>query len=166
MKKLLLLGFISLLLISCQNQPQRYFEESPEINTVKAVITAYEKGDWDAWKSNFAEDAELYHNTSDASTLDEIMVDMKQTLSHIEYYAFGEVDQVIEMVIDKDGKTWVNYWGHWKGVTKVTNKRITFPVHLTVEFLNGKIVKEFAYYDTSVLKTALAEIAEAKATEI
>lgn len=166
MRKLSLLGLTILLFIACQNKPQRYFDDSPEINTVKAGIKAYETGDWDTWKSNFADSAKIFHNSSKGSSPDEVMANFKQMLKNIESYKFADEGEVSEMVIDKDGKTWVNYWGYWMGTTKVTSKKIGFPVHLTLEFVDGKIVQEYGYYDTASINTAFAEIAETKVAEM
>ncbi|GAA4944453.1 hypothetical protein GCM10023314_16840 [Algibacter agarivorans] len=165
MKKLFLLGLATILFVACQNQPQRYFEESPEIETLKAGIKAYEAQDWDNWKANFADTAKVFHNTNKGVSPDEIMVGMKQMLSNFSSYGFSKEGGVYEMVIDKDGKTWVNYWNHWGGKAKVTDKKLTIPVHLTVEFVNGKIVNEYAYYDTAGIGATIAEIEAAKAAE-
>ena len=69
MKKLFLLGLAVILFAACQNKPERYFAESPEINTLKAGITAYEAGDWDKWKSHFADTAKVYVNSPDPLTV-------------------------------------------------------------------------------------------------
>ena len=158
MKKLFLLMLAVALFIGCQNAPQRYFEESPEIETVKAGIKAYEAQDWDTWKANFADTAKIFHNSSKGFTPDETMGNFKQMLANIDSYGFSENNAEIEMIVDDEGKTWVNYWNHWRGTTKVTNKEINIPVHLTLQFIDGKIVNEFAYYDTAPIENAFAEI--------
>tara|TARA_R110002049_G_scaffold112509_2_gene262026 strand:- start:1190 stop:1708 length:519 start_codon:yes stop_codon:yes gene_type:complete len=165
MKKLFLLGLASILFVACQNQPQRYFEASPEIETVKAGIKAYETQDWDTWKANFADTAKIYHNTDKGASPDELMVGMKQMLSNFSEYKFLNEEAEIEMIIDKDGDTWVNYWNTWGGKAKVTDKTIAVPVHLTIQFIDGKIVQEYAYYDTASIGQAISEIETVKAAE-
>ncbi|WP_370480175.1 ester cyclase [Tamlana flava] len=158
MKQLFLLGLTISLFMACQNKPQRYFDESPEIETTKAGITAYETQDWDTWKANFADTAKIFHNTNKASTPDESMEGMKQMLSNMESYGFGKEGAEVEMIVDKKGRTWVNYWNTWMGKTKVTNKTLSIPVHLTIQYVDGKIVQEYGYYDTAPIQTAFAEI--------
>ncbi|AXP82599.1 SnoaL-like domain protein [Mariniflexile rhizosphaerae] len=164
MKKLFLLVLALILFIACNNKPQRYFEESAEIETTKLGIKAYEAQDWDTWKANFADTAKIYHNTNKASSPDEIMVGMKQMLSNFSSYSFNDKGAEYEMIIDKDGDTWVNCWNTWKGKAKLTNKELIVPVHITMQFVNGKIAQEYAYYDTSGISATIAEIEAAKMT--
>ncbi|MFL1013571.1 nuclear transport factor 2 family protein [Flavisericum labens] len=164
MKKIFLFGLAIVLFIACQNKPQRYFESSPEIETVKAGIKAYETQGWNAWKANFADTAKIFHNTNKGSSPDEMMEGMKQMLSNFSSYEFSKDGGVIEMVIDKDGKTWVNYWNNWRGKANVTDKELVVPVHLTLQFIDGKIVQEYAYYDTAGIAKTISEIEVAKMT--
>lgn len=165
MKKLFLLALAIIVFTACQNQPQRYFSESSEIETLKAGIKAYEAQDWDAWKANFADTAKIYHNTNKGASPDELMVGMKDMLSNFSDYKFLNEDAEIEMIIDDDGDTWVNYWNTWGGKAKVTEKKIAVPVHLTVQFIDGKIVQEYAYYDTASIGETIAEIESMKVVE-
>lgn len=162
MKKLFLFGLSIILFVACQNKPQRYFDESAEIETAKAGIKAYEAQNWDAWKANFADTAKIFHNTNKAATPDEMMAGMKQMLSNFSSYGFSKEGGIYEMVIDKDGKTWVNYWGNWGGKSVVIEKNLVIPVHLTLEFVDGKIVQEYAYYDTAGINETFAAIEAAK----
>ena len=70
------------------------------------------------------------------------------------------------MVLDDDGETWVNYWGLWKGTIAASGESFEMPVHLTSQFVDGKIVKTHGYWDASALTMALTkirEVAEAQA---
>lgn len=165
MKNFFLLVLVITLFIACQNQPQRYFENSAEIETVKAGIKAYESQDWDTWKANFADTAKIYVNSNKALSPDERIAVFKEMLSNIESYGFNDKMNEVEMIVDAKGRTWVNYWNHWKGTTKITNTEINIPVHLTLRFIDGKIVEEYAYYDTAPIVAAFTEIEAAKAVE-
>ncbi|GAA3572359.1 nuclear transport factor 2 family protein [Snuella lapsa] len=158
MKKLFLAGLALIFIIACQQAPQRYFSESPEIETVKSGIKAYENQNWEVWKSNFADTAKIYPNSSKAITPDESIDGHKQMLSNFSSYGFSEKGGVSEMIIDKEGKTWVNYWNHWKGTLKANGKELHIPVHLTLQFIDGKIVNEYAYYNLAPYVVALQEI--------
>lgn len=161
MKKFFLLWLATIILIGCQDKPeQRYFETSPEIESTLAGIKAYEAQDWDTWKANFADSAKIFHNTNKAASVDEMIEGFTNMLSNIESYGFNKENAVSEMVVDKDGKTWVNYWGSWKGTTKITGREIVVPVHLTLQYKDGKIINEYAYYDTHGINEAFAEIAK------
>lgn len=159
MKKLFLLGLATFVFVACQNQPeQRYFEASPEIETLKAGIEAYEKQDWDAWKANFADTAKIFHNTNKGASPDELMAGMKAMLSNFSDYKFLNENPEVEMIVDKDGDKWVNYWNTWGGKVNETEKTVSVPVHLTAQFIDGKIVQEYAYYDTAGINGAIAEL--------
>ena len=158
MKKLFLLGLVLVLFTACKKEEQRYFSESSEIEILKAGIKAYEAKDWDVWKSNFADTAKIYHNTDKGSAPDDVMKNFESMLSNFSSYGFSDKGEFIEMVIDKDQETWVNYWGHWNGKLLANEKELHIPVHLTAQFINGKIVEEYAYYDTVSIVSALQDI--------
>ncbi|MFH4966475.1 nuclear transport factor 2 family protein [Gaetbulibacter sp. M235] len=165
MKKILLLGLAVIFLAACEKQKQQYFSESPEIETVKVGIKAYETQDWTTWKANFADTAKIYHNTIKGITPDEDLEDIQEMISNLSSYKFDEKETFIEMVIDKDDETWVNYWSVWKGKLAANNQELTIPVHLTMQFINGKIVKEYGYWDSAPMVMAFQEIASAKMEE-
>ncbi|WP_248722885.1 nuclear transport factor 2 family protein [Seonamhaeicola sp. ML3] len=158
MKKLFLLTLVLALFLSCQNQPQRYFESSPQIDKLISGIEAYEAGDFEAWKSHFADTAKIHHNSLKGASKDEVASMLSGMVSNLSSYGFSKDNAVFEMIEDKDGKTWVNYWNAWKGTTKVTNKEIIIPVHITAEFVEDKIVNEHVYYNPSELQEAIAEV--------
>ena len=55
----------------------------------------------------------------------------------------------LEQFLDDDGKTWVNVWGLWKGTLKANGKEIHIPVHISAEFVDGKIVREYGFWNMS-----------------
>ncbi|HMC01295.1 MAG TPA: ester cyclase [Flavobacteriaceae bacterium] len=160
MKKLFLLACSVILFTACQ-QEQRYFSESPEIEALKASISAYESGDWETWKAQFADTATIFHNSNKALSPDESMNQHKAMTDNFSSYGFEDEGSFIEMVIDKDDETWVNYWAVWTGKLKANDKEVRVPVHLTVQYIDGKIVKEYGYYDTAPINNAFAEIEKA-----
>lgn len=172
MKKLIVLGLAVITMTACQ-QEQRYFGESDEINTLKAGITAFESGDWDSWTSHFADTAKIYANSKDAITISQRLTDLKGMTSAFSSYGFDHEEEYIEMVIDKEMETWVYYWAQYNG-TFTNNKELSIPVHLAVQFADGKIVEEHIYFDATSMNAELgamaaaaaaAEAAEAEATE-
>ena len=159
MKKLILLGLAIILFASCQQQEKkRYFSESAEIDVLKAGIDAYESGDWDTWKSHFADNGEIYVNSKDSITVDERLAQLKGATESLSSYGFDRDNEWIEMVIDSDEETWVYYWAQWNGEFTTTKKKISVPVHLSVQFEDGKISEEHIYFDGTEMNKAIAAL--------
>lgn len=161
MKKLFLFGLATIMLFACQNQPQLYFSESAEIESLKTGIKDYEAQNWEAWLAQFADTAKVYHNSNKGITAKESANMHKGMLSNFSSYGFSEKGSFVEMVIDKDDETWVNYWATWSGKLKENGKELEVPVHITAQYINGKIAEEYAYYDTAPMNAALSEIEKA-----
>lgn len=158
MKKLFLLGLAVLLFAACQ-QEQRYFAESAETKTLEAGIAAYESGDWDKWKSHFADTAKIYVNSNNPLTVDARIAQFKQTTPAWANYGFDKEKAYIEMVKDKEDETWVYFWGTHNGSIKATGKKLSNPVHLAVQFKDGKIVEEHVFFDGTAMNKEMAALA-------
>lgn len=160
MKKLLLLGFAVLLFAACQEQEKkRYFSESPEIEAIKANVAEYNNGDWEAWRTHFADTAKLYINSLKSISASDLENAQKELLSNFSSYGFQDEGTFIEMVIDNDDETWVNYWANWHAKFKANGKEVDVPVHFTAQFVDGKIVEFHDYFDVSALNNAIAALA-------
>ncbi len=162
MKKLLLTLSVVILCINCEQKPQRYFAESAEIETLKSGIKSYETGDWDKWKSHFSDTAKIYVNSLKPVTAEKRAEDLKGMTSAMASYGFNHDKEYVEMVLDKEGETWVYYWATHTGTFAATNKELAIPVHLAVQFVNGKIVEEHVYYDGTSMYAEFAAIAAAE----
>ncbi|PIA77389.1 hypothetical protein BFR04_08040 [Gaetbulibacter sp. 4G1] len=162
MKKLIICGLVFTLFLACNKEPDRYFSESPEIESLKLRVKAYEAQDWETWKSHFLDTAKVYHNKNIGISYLESMKQHQDMISNFSTYGFSDDKTVLEMVIDKDGKKWVNYWSVWSGKLKANGKELVIPVHLTSQYLDGKIVKEYGYYDTASITAAFIEIEAAE----
>ncbi|WP_411031897.1 nuclear transport factor 2 family protein [Spongiimicrobium sp. 3-5] len=166
MKKAIFLILTIGLFASCQPKgPARYSVNSAEIDVAKKLVADYEKGDWDAWTGHYADSAKVYHNSVDAVTPEQISEGLKDLLKSVSSYGFSDEDVYYEMVIDDQGEKWVNYWANWEGVLEANDKKLTIPVHITLQFVENKIVEEHAYYDMSEYVTSMNEIAAAKMAE-
>lgn len=163
MKNLLTLGLLVLFFTSCQEQKQRYFADSSETKTLEAGITAYESGDWDRWKSHFADTAKIYVNSKESMTLDARLANLKAMTDAFSSYGFDKNDDYMEMVIDKEDETWVYYWAQHNG-TMVNGTKLSMPVHLAVQFTDGKITAEHIYFDATEMNAALSAM-QAEVTE-
>lgn len=164
MKKLFLFPIALIIFIACEKKAERYTQASAEIETYKATIADYEAGNWEAWTSHYSDTAKIYHNTKDKFVSPKEMagIFMEQN-ADLASYGFMKDEGDIEMVVTDEGHTWVNFWGQWQGTLKANNQVIDIPVHLTAQFVDGKIVEEYAYYDNAGLMTAMMEIEAAAA---
>lgn len=158
MKKLALICITIFMVSACQEKEMRYTQSSPEIDSYKALIADYESGNWDGYKSHYAENAVLYRNSLDSVTVQESIDINKESLEAMASYGFVDGQGDIEMVVTDKGETWVNFWGNWKGTMKGNNKEFNIPVHITAKFENGKIVKSHGYWDNSSIVLAQMEL--------
>ena len=161
MKKILFLVLIATLFLSCEQAEQRYFGESAETATLEAGIAAYESGDWEQWRSHFADTAKIYVNSTEAMSLDDRVNQLTEMTTAWADYGFNKDDDHIEMVVDKLDETWVYYWATHSGSLKANNKKLEIPVHLAVRFEGGKIVAEHVYFDATELNAEMAALAAA-----
>lgn len=155
----MLLILISIIIVSCndgkkENEKVRYTQNSEEINTLKSVIQNYENGEWDKYKSHYADTAKLYYNSSQSQNVDQVLQNHKQSLEGLSNYEFPDERDEYEMVVTDDDETWVNYWGDWQGTIAENDSMIEIPVHITARFIDGKIVAEHVYFDNSGIMAA------------
>lgn len=165
MKNFFFLALALLLCTACQNKPQRYFADSAETETLKAGIKAYEAGDWDTWKSHFADTAKVFVNSIKPVSIEERLNTLKSMAGAMSSYGFNHDKEYVEMVLDKEDETWVYYWSAHKGTFAATNTELIIPVHLAVQFVDGKIVEEHIYYDGTAMAAELEKIAAAATEE-
>jgi ketosteroid isomerase-like protein len=156
MKKLCLAVLVAGLFAACQKAPVRYTQQSAEIDAVKAMYDAYLAKDWEKFQTYYAGDAKIFWNKmeSDPQTLQELVAQEKESLEELTTYSQEHLS--FEMVLDDEGETWVNYWGIWRSTLKMNGKSYETPIHETFQFIDGKIIKEYGYWDSS--KFAMAEM--------
>jgi len=167
MKNPLLLGLaIVLSLTACQQQEKRYTQQSPEIDTYKKVIEAYDKQDWEAMTSHYADTAKIMNNVTEkeAQTLAELVASDKEDAALFSSWDYVDGESEYEMVVTDKGKTYVNFWGLWQGTLAANNKTYTIPAHITAQFVDGKIVKEFGYWDLSKIMLDVQAMQQADST--
>lgn len=148
----------ALQLVGCQQQ-QRYFPESDETKIVLESISAYENGDWEAWRSHFADTAKIYVNSNDHISVEARMTELSEATQGWSEYGFDKEEQYVEMVLDKEDETWVYFWGSHEGSIKATGTELSIPVHLAVQFVDGKIVEEHVFYDGTDLNAEMTKAA-------
>jgi len=152
MKPYLLLSLSFLLLLSCN---KRYTQQSEEIDTYKKVIADYENRDWESFATHYADTAKIYNNATkdEGKTLSEFIKETKDDAGYFSSWTYVKDESEYEMVVTDKGETWVNFWGLWKGKLEADGKTYDIPSHITAQFVDGKIVKEYGYWDISELVT-------------
>lgn len=166
MKKLIIITLLIVGIVACKNE-QRYTQQSPEIETIKALIKDYNNKDYEAFVTHYADTAKLQFNTVKFESPQEAADYHKNDDNAFSSRGILDENQDYEMVITDDNKTWVNFWGRWKGVLAANNKELIIPVHVTAQFVDGKIVEEYGYWDNSPIVLGLQEIeAQQKAKEM
>jgi ketosteroid isomerase-like protein len=161
MKKQLPVLLMLLVFITSCNQDKRYTQQSAEIATYKKVISAYENQDWKEFATHYADTAMIYNNkTKDkGQSVIQFIETNKQDATLFSSWKYVDEDSEYEMVVTDKGETWVNFWGLWQGELKANGQTYDIPSHMTVQFVDGKIVKEHGYWDISELMTSPHNVA-------
>ncbi|WP_250437257.1 ester cyclase [Hanstruepera flava] len=163
MKKVILYTLLLVFIVGCQNSETRYTQQSPEIETVKTLISNYNNKAYDT--SIYADTSKTYYNTKkEAMSPSETIAYHKANDANYSSRGFLDEDQEYEMVKTDDGQTWVNCWLDWQGTLAATGKEFLVPIHLTYQFKDGKIVREVGMWDPSEIVLALQEINGAGST--
>lgn len=159
MKNIMLVLLLITTIAACKNEV-RYTQNSPEIETYKQAVKDYEMGNWESYVTHYADTAKIAYNTTEknALTLAQSIALNKEGIATLSSYNYVPEESEYEMVVTDKGETWVNFWGLWQGRLKANNQLYEIPVHLTAQFIDGKIVKEFGYWDNSSLILALKEL--------
>lgn len=153
MQKLACISLLSALLFACESK-DRYTQQSDEIESIKSIMSNYVNGEWEAYQSHYAEGAQIFFNeTKDKpATIQQIIAQQKMELEPMSAYTIDRENEAIEMVLDDKGETWVNYWSVWKGTMAANGKTYEIPIHITSQFVDGKIVKAFGYWDNAPIQ--------------
>jgi hypothetical protein len=159
--KILLIYLMPLLLLSCINESQeRYTQNAPEIDTFKESIKEYENQNWEAFKTHYADTAKIFNNSTEKNpkSIDETIKEYQKNSEIFISWGFLKDTEEFEMVVTDRGQTWVNYWAVWQGRLAATNELFEVPCHVTVQFVDGKIVREHGYWDNAPIVLALREL--------
>jgi len=154
MKNLFFAGFLLVLFTNCE-QKQRYTQQSPEIETVKSIIKDYDSKNYENLTSHFADTAKVYINNTKPFNASELPEYHGQTDNTYSSRGFLTDDLEFEMAVTDEGKTWVNFWGTWKGTLASSGKEYVIPIHLTYQFIDGKVVKQYGYWDGTEITLAV-----------
>ena len=161
MKKILMIILSIVLFISCQQKgPERWTNNSPDIDVIKSLVKDYEDGNWSSWTAHYSSDAKVQHNEFKLSS-NELQEALSQDITNYSEYGFSHNDGEIfyEQIIDDKGDKWVYFWGTWKAKLKIDDTEYVIPVHLACKMVDGKIVEEYGYYNRSSIDAKFKEMA-------
>ncbi len=151
MKYLTSLIVLTILIACQQNQVVRYSTDSAEVEATKALISHYENAEWDQWLSAYSDTAKIFHNSLTGISPQELQQGFEETLKSFSSYGFQDHESFCEMVLNDKNDTWSYYWGTWRGTAAADSSVLDVPVHLALQFVDGKVVREYAYYDNAIL---------------
>lgn len=158
MKKMILLVMVVAIFTACQQtEPQRWFRNSTETEVTKALLKDYQTGNWSSWLSHYSDTAKVFHNTTQGVSPQKQQEALKQTIQNLNAYQFNENKTYIEMVLDDNNETWVYFWSTWEATVAGSNTELIVPVHLALQFVDNKVVREYGFYDASSIMMALTE---------
>jgi len=145
--------------MACEPAQVRYTQQSPEIETFKSVLKAYNDRNLEGMNAAYADTAKIFMNSSTKGVL--ASEENAEGLKGMEIFSsakFDFADDDIEMVVTDKGETWVNYWGKWQGTFAANNEPAEIALHITARFIDGKIVQEYDYFDSSGVDEKYQEI--------
>lgn len=146
MKKLVFIASALILFNACQEKEQRYFSDSAEIESSKKLVGYFASQNFEGMKEIYSDSVKIYDNSVDPVSLSDIIDSMKANDEIIESMKVQDSADY-EMVITKDNETWVNSWYTLVGRFKGLSRDVLVPCHSTFQFKNGKIIKEYSYYN-------------------
>ncbi|NNE76966.1 MAG: nuclear transport factor 2 family protein, partial [Pricia sp.] len=161
MKEIILTTLVVVFIASCQPKTEeRYSTNGPEVDLVKSLVNDYHNQDWEGWLGHYADTAKLHHNSPEDIFLtpSETSEALKDLLATTSSYKFDDENIYYEKVIDDKGKTWVNFWGNWRGTIAASNKELVIPVHLTMNIADNKIQEEHAMYNLAEYMAEMQKI--------
>ena len=157
MKNIIVLGLSLFTLMACSFK-QQYTQSSTEIESYKMLIQNYNTKNWKNFSEHYHDTAKVFFNSIKPLMVKDIPSFHEGNEAQFSSRLVLEEGQEYEMVVTNQGKTWVNFWGIWEGTLEVTGNKLKIPVHLTAQFVNGKIVEEHGYWDNAPVVLALQEI--------
>jgi hypothetical protein len=148
MKKLVCFIMALTLFNACQKkEEQRYFSDSPEIESSKKLVGYFASYDYEGMKSIYSDTVKIYDNSVEPITIDQMINDFKESEGYVEWMKVKDSAEY-EMVITKDNETWVNCWYVVAFKFKDHDKEFLMPSHATFQFKDGRIVEEHSFYNT------------------
>ena len=177
MKKIFLLTLI-VTLTSCTNTGVTVTFDDEKSNAIRTHYENYLNNDMDGLKSLWASDLEVFLNSTEAISTDELVVLLQAQHATFDPITMSwgqneqeDIGQWVETTTypagpANDAVTVTQTWFNWNATSKLTGETINLPAHIS--FLwneDGKIAQEFHNYDTGEMTSAIEAVQAASASE-
>lgn len=177
MKKIFLLILI-VTLTSCTNTGVIVTFDDEKSNAIRTHYENYLNNDMDGLKSLWASDLEVFLNSTEAISSDELVVLLQAQHATFDPITMSwgqneqeDIGQWVETTTypagpANDAVTVTQTWFNWNATSKLTGETINLPAHIS--FLwneDGKIAQEFHNYDTGEMTAAIEAVQAASASE-
>ena len=177
MKKIFLLILI-VTLTSCTNTGVIVTFDDEKSNAIRTHYENYLNNDMDGLKSLWASDLEVFLNSTEAISTDELVVLLQAQHATFDPITMSwgqneqeDIGQWVETTTypagpANDAVTVTQTWFNWNATSKLTGETINLPAHIS--FLwneDGKIAQEFHNYDTGEMTAAIEAAQAALASE-
>ena len=177
MKKIFLLTLI-FTLTSCTNTGVTVTFDDEKSNAIRTHYENYLNNDMDGLKSLWASDLEVFLNSTEAISTDELVVLLQAQHATFDPITMSwgqneqeDIGQWVETTTypagpANDAVTVTQTWFNWNATSKLTGETINLPAHIS--FLwneDGKIAQEFHNYDTGEMTAAIEAAQAASASE-
>ena len=177
MKKIFLLTLI-VTLTSCTNTGVTVTFDDEKSNAIRTHYENYLDNDMDGLKSLWASDLEVFLNSTEAISTDELVVLLQAQHATFDPITMSwgqneqeDIGQWVETTTypagpANDAVTVTQTWFNWNATSKLTGETINLPAHIS--FLwneDGKIAQEFHNYDTGEMTAAIEAAQAASASE-
>lgn len=145
MKKLCLLT-CAVIFICCKKPEQKYFIESPEIDTAKLLLNHLATQNYEGMKMIYSDTVRIYENSLRPVTLENVIASKRIYEPQLDYEQLSDTI-FAEMIINTRNEKWVYIWTHWIGRYRGGENELIIPIHTAWRFVDGKIVEEHSYYN-------------------
>jgi hypothetical protein len=127
-----------------------------EVELIKKLLSAAEKGDWDAARACFADSAVIFANqwapdtTQKGVPIADALESEKKLREEWENVKYG--DPIIEVVTTATGEKYAHFWARYSAKNKKTGKTIDCPVFASYLVKDNKLQWEWVIYDSKQLE--------------
>ncbi len=177
MKKIILV-FIAVLFVSCQSTGVQVTFDDEKSNTIREHLQYYVNNDLDSLMALIADDAEIYLNSEESVTPEEIRTGLELqhstfnpiTISWSQEEGGEDIGAWIESTNYPGGPanepaSVTQVWFTWHGTSNLTGETISVPAHIVYVWNDdGKVSTQYQYFDSVNINTAI-EAALAAASE-
>ena len=169
--------FTIFLMIGCAPTGVQVTFDDEKSNAIRAHFQNYLNNDMDGLKSLWSSDLQVFANSTESVTLDELVVLLPAQHATFDpiTMSWGNGDEDLGQWVEtanypdgpaNDAVTVTQTWFTWNATSKLTEETINLPAHIS--FLwneDGKISQEYHHYDTGEMMAAIEAAQAAAAAE-